>query len=185
MDPKIIIAIVVVALIVIAVVLTMMRKRQGDRLRQQFGPEYEREVREAGGSRAKAEAELLKREKRVGKLDIRPLDPAQRDAFIADWQQVQARFVDDPERSIALADALVADVMKARGYPVDDFEQRAADISVDHPVLVENYRAAHEIAVRRASGQADTEDLRSAFLGYRNLFDELLKSDVPEPAHER
>ena len=183
MDPKIIVAIVVVALIIVGVVLMIWRKREGERLKQQFGPEYERQVREAGGSRAKAEAELLKREKRVEKLDIKPLPPEQRDAFAADWQQVQAKFVDDPERSIALADALVAEVMKARGYPVDDFEQRAADISVEHPGLVQNYRAAHDIAVRRSQGRADTEDLRSALIGYRSLFDELLHADVPELTH--
>jgi hypothetical protein len=183
MDPKIIVAIVVVALIIVGAVVIFSRKRQGERLRQQFGPEYERQVREAGGSRTKAEAELLKREKRVEKLDIKPLPPEQRDAFAADWQQVQAKFVDDPERSIALADALVAEVMKARGYPVDDFEQRAADISVEHPGLVQNYRAAHDIAVRRSQGKADTEDLRSALIGYRSLFDELLHADAPEMAH--
>jgi len=183
MDPKIIVAIVVVALIIVGVVLMIWRKREGERLKQQFGPEYERQVREAGGSRAKAEAELLKREKRVEKLDIKPLPPERRDAFAADWQQVQAKFVDDPERSIALADALVAEVMKARGYPVDDFEQRAADISVEHPGLVQNYRAAHDIAVRRSQGKADTEDLRSALIGYRSLFDELLHADVPELTH--
>ena len=183
MDPKIIVAIVVVALIIVGVVLMIWRKREGERLKQQFGPEYERQVREAGGSRAKAEAELLKREKRVEKLDIKPLPPERRDAFAADWQQVQAKFVDDPERSIALADALVAEVMKARGYPVDDFEQRAADISVEHPGLVQNYRAAHDIAVRRSQGKADTEDLRSALIGYRSLFDELLHADAPELTH--
>lgn len=183
MDPKIIIAIVIVALILIGIVLMIMRKREGARLKDQFGPEYDRQVHDAGGSRAKAEAELLRREKRVEKLDIKPLPPEQRDAFAADWQQVQARFVDDPERSIALADALVAEVMKARGYPVDDFEQRAADVSVEHPGLVANYRAAHDIAVRRSEGKADTEDLRAALIGYRSLFDELLRSGTPEPAH--
>lgn len=183
MDPKIIIAIVVAVLIIIGIVLMIARKRQGERLKKQFGPEYERQVQEAGGSRAKAEAELLRREKRVEKLDIKPLRSEQRDAYAADWQQVQGRFVDDPERSIALADALVAEVMKARGYPVDDFEQRAADISVEHPGLVENYRAAHDIAVRRSEGKADTEDLRAAFIGYRSLFEELLHSDAPEMAH--
>lgn len=183
MDPKIIIAIVVVALIILGIVLTIVRKRQGDRLRQHFGQEYERQVQEAGGSRAKAEAELLRREKRVEKLEIKPLRPEQREAYAADWQQIQGRFVDDPERSIAMADALVAEVMKARGYPVDDFEQRAADISVDHPGLVQNYRAAHDIAVRRSEGKADTEDLRAAFIGYRSLFEELLHADEPELAH--
>lgn len=183
MDPKIIIAIIVVALIIIGIALMIVRKRQGDRLRQHFGQEYERQVQEAGGSRTKAETELLRREKRVEKLDIKPLSPNERDAYAANWQQVQGRFVDDPERSIAMADALVAEVMKARGYPVDDFEQRAADISVDHPKLVENYRAAHDIAVRRSEGKADTEDLRSAFIGYRSLFEELLNADAPELAH--
>lgn len=183
MSPTLIVIIVIAVLVIIGIALTVMRRREGERLKQDFGPEYDRQVREAGGSEAKAQAELLKREKRVEKLDIRPLPPERRHAFAEDWQQVQARFVDDPERSIALADALVAEVMKARGYPVDDFEQRAGDISVDHPAVVQNYRAAHDIAMRRAQGKADTEDLRSAFLGYRNLFDELLRSDVPELAH--
>lgn len=183
MDPKVIIAIIVVILIIIAIVAMIARRRQGERLKDRFGPEYDRQVQEAGGSRTKAEAELLKREKRVDKLEIKPLAPQQRDAFEADWQQVQGRFVDDPERSIAMADALVAEVMKARGYPVDDFEQRAADISVEHPGLVDNYRAAHDIAVRRSEGKADTEDLRAAFIGYRSLFEELLRSDTAHPAH--
>ena len=183
MDPKIIIAIIVAVLVVIGIVLTIVRKRQGDRLKEHFGPEYERQLRETGGSRSRAEAELLKREKRVGELDIHPLDAKQREAFIADWQVVQAEFVDDPERSIAKADALVAEVMKARGYPVEDFEQRAQDISVEHPDVVENYRSAHAIAERRAQGKANTDDLRAAFIGYRSLFDELLKRDTHEPAH--
>lgn len=183
MSPTLIAVIVIAVLVVAGIALMTMRRREGERLKKDFGPEYDRQVREAGGSESKAQAELLRREKRVEKLDIKPLPPEQRDAFAEDWQQVQARFVDDPERSIALADALVAEVMKARGYPVDDFEQRAADISVEHPGLVQNYRAAHEIAVRRSRGDADTEDLRSALLGYRNLFDELLRSDTPELAH--
>jgi hypothetical protein len=183
MSPTLIVIIVIAVLVVVGIALMVMRRRESERLKQDFGPEYDRLVRESGGSETKAQAELLKREKRVEKLDIRPLPPEQRDAFEADWQQVQAKFVDDPERSIALADALVAEVMKARGYPVDDFEQRAADISVDHPEVVQNYRAAHDIAVRREQGKADTEDLRSAFLGYRNLFDELLRSEAPELAH--
>jgi hypothetical protein len=183
MSPTLAVVIVIAVLVAIGIGLMVMRRREGERLKERFGPEYERQVREAGGSDAKAQAELLKREKRVEKLDIRPLAADQRDAFAADWQQVQARFVDDPDRSIALADALVAEVMKARGYPVDDFEQRASDISVDHPGLVQNYRAAHEIALRREQGNADTEDLRSAFLGYRRLFEELLGAGVTEPAH--
>jgi hypothetical protein len=183
MDPRIIAAIVVVALIALVAAVMISRRRQGDRLRESFGSEYDRQVEAAGGSRAKAEAELLKREKRVEKLDIRPLPPAQREAFLADWQQVQARFVDDPEKSIALADALVGEVMKARGYPVEDFEQRAADISVEHPQLVSNYRAAHEIAARHRQGKANTEDLRAALIGYRSLFEELLDARTAEPVH--
>lgn len=183
MDPKIIGLIVVVVLVAIVALIMISRKRQGDRLREAFGAEYDHQVQEAGGSRAKAEAELLKREKRVDKLQIRALPPAQRDAFAADWTQVQAGFVDDPQKAIALADALVGEVMKARGYPVEDFDQRAADISVEHPELVSNYRAAHEIAVRHSKGQADTEDLRAAFIGYRSMFEELLGKDADEPVH--
>lgn len=183
MSTPVIAIIVIVAVIVIGAAIMLKRRREGERLKQQFGPEYEHQLHEAGGSKSQAESALLAREKRVKSLDIKPLPPEQQRAFADNWQQVQARFVDDPERSIALADALVADVMKARGYPVDDFEQRAADISVDHPGVVQNYRAAHEIALRQSRGQADTEDLRSALLGYRSLFEELLHADAPELAH--
>jgi hypothetical protein len=183
MNTTVIAIIVIAALVIIGAALMIGRRRQGERLKQQFGPEYEHQLHEEGGSHAKAESALLAREKRVKQLDIKPLPAEQRRGFAEDWQQVQARFVDDPERSIALADALVADVMKARGYPVDDFEQRAADISVEHPQVVQNYRAAHEIALRQSRGQADTEDLRSALLGYRSLFEELLHADQPELAH--
>jgi len=183
MDPKIVGLIVVVALVAVVAGIMISRKRQAERLRETFGAEYDREVEAAGGSRSKAQAELLKREDRIEKLDIRPLPPEERKAFLADWQQVQAGFVDDPEKSIAMADALVGDVMKARGYPVADFDQRAADISVEHPQLVSNYRAAHEIAARHRQGKAGTEDLRAAFVGYRSLFDELLGTEANEPVH--
>src|SRR5690348_5930565 len=184
MDPKIVaIIIIVVVLVLIAAAVMFYRRREGERLRKAFGPEYDREVEEAGGSRSKAAAELQKREKRVEKLDIRPLPTAQREAFQSEWQQVQAGFVDNPEKSFALADALVGEVMKARGYPVDDFEQRAADISVEHPGLVSNYRAAHEIAVRHRQGKAGTEDLRAAFIAYRSMFEELLGTKADEPVH--
>ena len=183
MDPLLIGLIVIVALVAAGIALTVMRKREGERLKERFGPEYEHQLREEGGSRAKAESALLNREKSVEKLDILPLPPAEREAFAEQWREVQARFVDDPERSIALADALVAEVMKARGYPVEDFEQRAADVSVDHPAIVENYRAAHQIAVRHGEGRADTDDLRAALIGYRSLFEELLRSEAPELAH--
>ena len=183
MSPVIIAVIVIALLVVAGVAYTVMQSRRRERLRQDFGPEYEREVKAAEGDRSKAEAALLKREKRVEKLDIKPLSPEQRERFVADWQATQAKFVDDPERSIAFADALLADVMKARGYPVEDFEQRAGDLSVDHPHLVQNYRSAHEVAVRHARGEAGTEDLRQALIGYRSLFEELLEVREPEAAH--
>ena len=183
MSPTLIVILVIAALVVIGIAVMVMRSRERERLQKHFGSEYEHQVEAAGGSRLKADSELLKREKRVEKLEIKPLPPAERDAFAEEWQKVQARFVDDPERSIALADALVAEVMSARGYPVKDFEQRAADISVEHPQVVENYRAAHDIAVRHSRGAAGTEDLRGALLGYRSLFDELLGADQPELAH--
>jgi hypothetical protein len=183
MNPTLIAILIVAALVIAGVAFMVMRSRQRERLQKHFGSEYEHQVEAAGGNRAKAEAALLKREKKVEKLDIHPLPPAERDAFAEQWQQVQARFVDDPERSIALADALVAEVMKARGYPVEDFEQRAADISVEHPRVVENYRRAHDVAVRHSRGEADTEDLRTALIGYRSLFEELLGARTAELAH--
>jgi hypothetical protein len=183
MSPTIIAIIVVALLVAAGVAIMVSRGRQRERLQKQFGPEYEHEVEQAEGSRAKAESALLKREKRVHQFDIRPLVPEQRARFAEDWEQVQAKFVDDPERSVSLADALLGEVMKARGYPVEDFDQRAADLSVEHPRLVENYRAAHEIALRHSRGQAGTEDLRNAFIGYRKLFEELLHADQPEMAH--
>jgi len=128
------------------------------------------------------------REARVKKLDIRPLESAERREFTARWQQVQARFVDDPARSTSFADALIGDVMKARGYPVSDFDQRAGDISVDHPVVVDHYHKAHDIAVRHERAGASTEDLRQAMIHYRALFDNLVGVAAPaaaesEPAH--
>ena len=181
----IIAAIVIVALVVAGFVL--MRRRRSEQLRSRFGPEYDRAVEEKG-NRGKAEAELAAREKRVGKLDIRPLDPAARRDFMERWNEVQARFVDDPPRAVMFADALIAEVMSARGYPVKDFEQRAGDISVDHPEVVEHYRIAHDIASRHGRGEAGTEDLRQAMIHYRALFEDLLHEEAPaarhpEPAH--
>lgn len=148
-------------------------KRRSDHLRSQFGAEYERQV-EQSGSRSKAEANLAEREKRVSKLTIRPLSPADQDRFLDRWTKVQATFVDDPERSIDYADALLAEVMSARGYPVSDFDQRAGDISVDHPNVVQQYRAGHDIAVKHSRGEASTDDLRQALIHYRALFEELV-----------
>ena len=177
----IIVAIVVVAIVVIGAIM-WSRRRRSEHLRDHFGPEYDRAV-EAKGDRAKAEADLAERQKRVEKLDIRPLEPAERREFAARWDDVQARFVDDPPRAVSFADALLGDVMKTRGYPVSDFDQRAGDISVDHPVVVDHYHKAHDIAVRQERGQASTEDLRQAMIHYRALFDDLVgaSAEVREP----
>lgn len=182
----IVVGIIVVALLVVGAILWSRRARS-EHLRDHFGPEYNRAVK-AKGDRAKAEADLAEREKRVDKLDIRPLEPSERREFTQRWTDVQARFVDDPTRAVAFADALLADVMKARGYPVSDFDQRAGDISVDHPVVVDHYHKAHDIAVRHERGQANTEDLRQAMIHYRALFDNLVGVEAPaareaEPAH--
>ena len=174
MDPKIVVAIVVVAIVVVVLVAwAVMRKRRTEELRSRFGPEYERMVRERG---PKAETVLLEREKRVEKLPIRELAVDERERFVTEWRMVPARFVDDPKGAVAEADASVLRLMQARGYPMSDFEQRAADISVDHPRVVDNYRAAHQIAVRERKGEATTEDLRNAVIYYRSLFDELLQT---------
>ncbi|HEY7005921.1 MAG TPA: hypothetical protein VH392_05495 [Sphingomicrobium sp.] len=172
----IIVAIMVVAVIVGAILYS--RRARSEHLRDRFGPEYDRAIK-AKGDQSKAEADLAAREKRVDKLDIRPLEPAERREFGERWSDVQARFVDDPPRAVAFADALLGDVMKARGYPVSDFDQRAGDISVDHPVVVEHYHKAHDIAVRHGRGDASTEDLRQAMIHYRALFDNLVGAGAP------
>jgi len=154
------------------------RKRRTARLRTQFGgAEYRRAVKE-GGSRRQAEAALDKRADRVERLQIRPLAPGDRARFIESWSRVQARFVDGPGGAVTEADQLLGDVMTTRGYPMSDFEQRAADISVDHPQVLENYRAAHENALRQRHGQASTEDLRQAMIHFRTLFEELIGEPV-------
>ena len=169
--------VIILCLIVIAIVgiaaLVLLGRRKTERLRTRFGPEYARVVEESGGRR-KGEAGLQEREKRVEGFAIRPLAASDRERYIASWRRVQAEFVDDPKNSVTQADQLLGDVMSTRGYSVSEFEQRSADISVDHPLVVENYRAAHEIAIRHAAGQASTEDLRQAMIHYRTLFDELV-----------
>lgn len=175
---------ILVAIVLIAIVggLIFFSRRRSNHLRERFGPEYERQVQELG-SRSKAEADLAEREKRVGKLTIQPLSPADQDRFLDRWTKVQATFVDDPERSVDYADALLAEVMSARGYPVSDFEQRAGDISVDHPNVVQHYRAGHDIALRHSRGEASTDDLRQALIHYRSLFEELVTERAPLPEH--
>lgn len=165
--------IVLVVILVAALVFTMVRKRRSQQLRERFGPEYDRVVRKEGDAK-KAEQVLEFRQKHRAKYNIRPLSPTDRSSFMYRWNEVQARFVDDPPGAVTLADSLVTDVMQARGYPIADFEQQAPDISVDHPVVVENYRKAHDIALRHGRGQASTEDLRTAMVHYRSLFQELL-----------
>jgi hypothetical protein len=176
-----IVIIVVAALIVLALIgATARRKQRTQQLREGFGPEYDRTVDETGGRRG-AERELQQRQERREELDIRELAPAARERHLESWKALQARFVDDPGSSVREADRLVQDVMRERGYPVDDFEQRAADISVDHPHVVEHYRAAHHVWVSNERGQATTEDLRQSVVHYRALFDELLGGTADEP----
>jgi hypothetical protein len=176
MDPKLIaLAVVVVLVIVVAVVLYMRRRRNTTAgLKNRFGPEYDRAVKQNGSER-KAEAKLADRETRVDMLKIRDLDPTERERYLAQWQAVQSRFVDYPKGAVTEADELVSSLMQTRGYPVADFDQRAADISVDHPRVVENYRSAHDIALRLGKGEASTEELRTAMIHYRSLFDELVQ----------
>jgi hypothetical protein len=172
------------AALVVAVVLVGVRASRTRRLRETFGPEYDRTLDDAG-SRGEAEAELRDRQKRHDELDLRPLAPDVRESYLEQWRVTQERFVDDPRGATVEADHLVVDVMRARGYPVEDIDQRAADISVDHPELVANYRAAHEITVRQSVGDATTEDLRNAMRHYRALFDELLDTDAVERVRVR
>ena len=178
MDNRVLIAIAVVVVVaVFAIVWMVARRRRTESLRQRFGPEYERTVREHGPGRG--ETVLAEREKRVERFRIRELAVDERERFITEWRVVQSRFVDDPKGAVRDADALVTRLMQSRGYPMSDFEQRAADISVDHPRVVDNYRAGHEIALRHEKGEASTEDLRNAIIYYRSLFDELLHTRQP------
>ena len=180
MDPKLIVLAVVVILVIAGLAWLYVRKRRTSsaEIRQRFGPEYERAVRTHGSER-RAEAKLADREKRVEMLKIRELDPAERERFSAQWVSLQARFVDYPKGAVTEAAELVSSLMQSRGYPVADFDQRAADISVDHPRVVENYRSANAIALRLGRGEATTEDLRSAMLYYRSLFEELVELQAP------
>jgi hypothetical protein len=178
MDSRTLFLVIVLILVVLGVGLWFYLRWRSQKLQSTFGPEYQRTVQEVG-DRWKAERILLKRKEHVDGLDIRPLPPGTRDRFTRAWQNCQARFVDDPAGAVREADHMVGEVMGSRGYPVGDFEQRAADISVDHSRVVENYRAAHEIALREERGQANTEDLRQAFVYYKTLFEELLGIGEP------
>lgn len=150
------------------------RQRRSEALREQYGPEYAQAVRQTGSAR-RAEDELIKRKERVDALDIQPLSAEQRSQFTTEWRRVQVMFVDDPGGAVNVADRLVEEVMKVRGYPVSDFDQRAADLSVHHARVVENYRAARDVAERHRRRAATTEDLRKAMVYYRALFEDLLE----------
>ena len=169
-----IVAVVAVAVVALALAWFYSQRQRRVRLRERFGPEYDRAV-EASGAPEKAEAILEERARRVERLKIRELSREQADSFAREWRQIQARFVDDPNAAVEAADHLVSQVMAARGYPLDDFETRASDLSVDHPRVVENYRTARAIALRREHGQAETEELRQAVVNYRALFEDLLE----------
>jgi hypothetical protein len=177
LDPKLIVLAAVVILIIAVLSWWYFRKRRSTtaELRKKFGPEYGLAVRKYGSER-KAEAKLADRQGRVEKLNIRDLDPMERDRFSKQWESIQSRFVDSPKGVVAEAEDLVSCLMKTRGYPISDFDQRAADISVDHPRVVENYRFAHEIALRVGKDEATTEDLRTAMIHYRSLFEELVQA---------
>ena len=183
LDPKFIMlaAAVILVIAVLAWLYVQKRRSRTADLRKKFGPEYDRAVRAHGGER-KAEGKLEDREKRVEKLNIRDLEPIEHERFLKQWNSIQSRFIDSPKGAVAEADDLVSSLMKARGYPLADFDQRAADISVDHPRVVENYRSAHEIALKAGQDVATTEDLRTAVIHYRSLFEEL--AQVP-PGIER
>jgi hypothetical protein len=179
----ILIGVVVLALLVVAGWL-ILRRRETQTLEKRFGPEYNRAVDELG-SRAKAEAELKARQKRVEQLHIMPLAPADASRFSEAWRALQGRFVDNPKGVLTEADQLVRDLMQKRGYPMGDFDRRAADISVDHPAVVDHYRAAHEIALRDRRGEVDTEGMRQAVIHYRALFAELLEVEPPRTQEPR
>lgn len=172
----------VIVAVAVAIWLTT-RKRRTKELRSRFGPEYNRMAR-AEGDTAKAEDLLLRREQRVKKLDIKPLSTQQRNEFADEWERAQAEFVDDPPAAVVHADALVQEVMRVRGYPVVDFEQRVADVSVDHPAVAQNYRLAHDIAARHEREDVGMEKLREAMLHYRALFADLLHDGGLQPVRQ-
>jgi cytoskeletal protein RodZ len=176
MNTGLLIAILVAVVIVVLLAVLLARRRRSQRLQQQFGPEYQRTVARAGDQRT-AESDLAAREQRRRELDIVALEPAAQARYLEAWRATQGTFVDDPATATREADVLVARVMRDRGYPVDDFDQQAADVSVDHPQVAENYRAAHAVFQANEQGLASTDDLRQAFVHYRSLFAQLLEVD--------
>jgi hypothetical protein len=183
MDQVTIVAVVVGVLVLGLLGWYVWQRQRSEQLRARYGPEYERTITQVGDKR-RAESELVKRQERVAQLDIRPLSAEQCTSYMQQWRTVQARFVDDPKGAVTEADRLVEDVMKIRGYPISDFDQRAADLSVHHPRVVDNYRAARDIAHRHRRGEATTEDLRQAMVYYRDLFEDLLEDREHEERKE-
>jgi hypothetical protein len=175
MDTINIIIITVAVLVIVGIILApgFARRQRSKKLQAKFGPEYDHAV-ETMGDEKKAQAELDERRKHVEALNIQPLSASDRGHYLADWAAVQSKFVDEPGQAIVDADRLITEVMQLRAYPVSDFDQRAADISVNYPSLVKNYRAAREIAIKNEQQQANTEELRQAMIYYRSLFEELL-----------
>jgi len=181
MNPALTLVLVLLVIAAVgALVYLYIRDRRTKQLRARFGPEYTRAVNEFG-DRDKAETSLQRRAQRVKSFAIRPLAPDETAHYASVWRRIQADFVDNPRDAVSHADALLTDVMSARGYPVTDFEQASADLSVHYPGVVQNYRAAHEIALRHKRGEAGTEDLRQAMIAYRSLFDALVSETRPEP----
>jgi hypothetical protein len=180
MSTSAVITIVVVVIAAAIAIALLVLNQRSKKLRERFGPEYIRTVEETG-SRIRAEAKLQKLQKRVEQFKITPLSSETRARFVAGWHKIQSRFVDDPRGALTEADKLIQELMSERGYPVTEFEQRAADISVDHPLVVEEYRAGHEISLRHAQGRATTEEMRQAMIHYRALFAEL--AGEPELTH--
>jgi hypothetical protein len=182
-NPSILFVIVGI-LLVIGVALWMyikyVQKKRTHELRSKFGPEYDKAI-SVHRDRGHAESELQKRTTRVAKFNIHPLKAEERSRYTDDWLREQSLFVDDPQAAVNHADTLVQDVMQHRGYPVGDFDQNAIDLSVDHPRVVENYRVAHEIALREGPNRSSTEDLRKAMVSYRALFEDLLEQTVDKP----
>jgi predicted nucleic acid-binding protein len=171
-----ILIVVAVVVVLAGIALGWQQANRSKRLQDNFGPEYDRALDERG-DRREAERELRARERRHDELELRPLDEETRVRYARAWRETQATFVDDPNGALTAADRLIGSVMRDRGYPLDDFEQRAADLSVEHPTVVDNYRRAHSVAVLGESGAADTEDQRQAFQRYRDLFAELVGSE--------
>jgi hypothetical protein len=180
-------AVILIAIGVVAVIAlvgwAVWSKQRSARLREQFGPEYDRALTERG-DRRRAESDLVSRRKRREQLEIRPLEASARRRYLERWREVQVRFVDTPGQAVQEADGLVTEVMRERGYPVEEFEERASIVSVDHPKIIHEYRAAHGISMANDNGRASTEDLREAMLHYRSLFDELLEAEQVEQVEQ-